>query len=92
MPSQQSTNKEQQYNNEIKNFWNSEACQGYLLPLIQESVKAELPSPKEENWEQKYVYAYALSDVFTRIINAMSNLANKNDYLKEVEKIVNGIE
>lgn len=81
-----STNKEQQYNSQIKEFFNSEAYKDYLLPMIMQVAQREFPKPNEKGWEQKYIYAYALSDAFSAIMNAMHNVSGKNEFIKEMEK------
>lgn len=82
-------NKEKEYISEIKAFFNSEAWKEYAQPLIYRSVQSELPKPNKKGWQEKYIYAHALSTALSLVINTLSNLSGKQEYLKKVEKYIN---
>jgi len=75
---------------EIKQFVNSDAWKKYALPMINQSVQKELPKPTEENWQEKYIYAHALANAFSMVINALQNMAGRKDFEKRIEKFLKG--
>ncbi len=91
MSSKQSEkNTEERYLAEIRGFFNSEAWREYALPLINQSVQGELPKPSEKGWQERYVYAHALATCLSMLINTLSNLSNKKEYQKAVDKFLKG--
>lgn len=83
------SDKEKQYIGEIKSFFTSDAWKEYAQPLIFRSVQSELPKPSEKGWQEKYIYAHALSTALALIVNTLTNLSGKQEYLKKVEKFIN---
>ncbi len=72
----------------IKDFVNSEAWKKYALPMINQVVTKELPKPGTERWQEKYMYAFALSEAFTLIINTLTNLSGKDEFIKKMQKML----
>jgi len=81
---------ELEYCQQIKDFVNSEAWKKYALPLINQTVTKELPKPVGPDWEDKYRYAFALSDAFSMIINTLQNLSGKDEFLKKMGQVLEG--
>jgi len=79
--------KEEIYISKIKEFVNSEAWTEYLRPILNNLLQGELPKPNTPDWEEKYRYYYALANAFSAFINALENMANKEDFLKRIEKL-----
>jgi len=79
---------ELEYCQQIKDFVNSEAWKKYALPMISQVVTKELPKPVGPDWEDKYRYAFALSDAFAMIINTLQNLSGKDEFIKKMEKFL----
>lgn len=84
--------KEQAHIARIKEFFNSEAWNEYALPLIGQVASRELPKPNAEGWERRYVYHYALSEALSLVINTLTNLSNKDEFLKRAEQYIAGID
>lgn len=85
-------NIEEGYIMAIKEFVNSPAYKEYMLPMIMQVVQKELPKPGTERWQEKYTYHYALTEAFTMFVNTLNNLSNKDQFLKEAENYMEGIE
>ncbi len=96
MPTQtkqaQPSDVEREYALKVKEFFTSDAWNGYLMPMISQSLQKELPKPGSERWKSRYVYAFALSEAFSLIINTLSNMAGRSEFLKKVEKFYDGTE
>jgi len=80
-------NVEKTYISTIKQFVNSDAWREYLRPMLNKVLQGELPKPTTSHWQDKYRYYYALANAFSSFINALENLANKEDFLKRIEKL-----
>ena len=79
-------NKEKEHLAEIKNFVNSKAWKDYVRPLLNKTLQGELPKPNRKGWEEQYRYYYAFAQAFSTFINALENLANKDKFMKRIEK------
>jgi hypothetical protein len=86
---EEAINKETAYAREIKVFLESPAWREYALPIINQSVQKELPKPNIKGWQDKYVYAHALASAFSMIINALTNLSDKENFNKRMERYMN---
>jgi hypothetical protein len=84
-------NKELHYIQDIKNFVRSAAWKEYALPMMQQAVQHELPDPKSDGWENKYRQAFALSQAMAMIINTLSGLASKDEFMKKAEQFMQGV-
>lgn len=87
-----SKDQELEYILTIKQFVNSSAWQEYALPMITTVLQKELPKPDSKDWEVKYRYAFALSDAFTLILNTLTNLSSKDEFMKNMERVFNPID
>lgn len=79
-----------EYCQQIRDFVNSDAWKKYALPLINQVVTKELPKPVGPDWEDKYRYAFALSDAFSMIINTLQNLSGRDEFLKKMGEALEG--
>lgn len=81
-----SNNNEKQYINEIKAFVESPAWVEFALPAIQQAVQKELPKPTEKGWEEKYRYAYALSEAIAFLVNTLSNIGSRDEFIHKIQQ------
>lgn len=76
----------------IKEFYNSSAWREYALPMIMNVASKDLPKPGTERWEERYRYHYALSEALSLVINTISNLSNKDEFIKRSEQFLAGVD
>lgn len=58
--------------------------------MLIRSLNSEFPKPSKENWEKEYIYAYATSDVVTRLINTIQNAGSYEDFQERMDKFIAG--
>ena len=58
--------------------------------MLMQSLNSEFPKPNKENWEKEYIYAYATSDVVTRLINTINNLGSYDEFQAKMDKFIAG--
>jgi len=81
---------EPEYTAAVKGFAENPAWAQYLKPLLLESVQGELPKPGDENWEQRYMYSYALARAIGMVVDAVENTASRVDFVRKAKDIVEG--
>lgn len=65
-----------------KEFLQSEFLLQFLLPDIEAERMGAYPKPTEENWQEKYTYAYAKDEVYSGFMKKLQM------WSKEAEEIV----
>ena len=79
---------EKEYSVQIKQFLETPAWRDYAFPMIYSALQKTLPSTTDERWQEKYIYAFALSSAFTMVINSLSNLSTRKDFLDKQKKFI----
>ena len=77
---------EQVYAAQVKSFVSSDAWRKFVLPMLHQVVAKELPAPTGPNWEEKYRFAFALSQSMSLLINSLTNLSGRDDFLQNIQK------
>ena len=88
----QVSDKEREHILKVKEFVNSEAYRDYLMPLIMKVVSQELPKPGTDRWQERYTYHYALTEAMTLLVNTLTNLSTKDEFLKRADKFIHAID